>query len=84
MQFSAIKLALFFKELLDFHSLQKVFYRVTHVLVDRRRRKKFPIIPIVKLAKILKLSDNETHIKRQSVFQLETLSIHALGLTWIW
>ena len=38
------------------------------------------IIPIVKLARLWTLNDNEAHIERQSVFQLETLCNHTLGV----
>ena len=36
--------------------------------------------PIVKLAKIWTRSNNEAHIERQSVFQLETLCNYALDI----
>ena len=76
MQFSAIKLESFFKTFVDFHLYQYVFYRVTHVSVDIKKCSS--LFPKVKLAKIWTLMDNEAHIERQSVFQLQTLCNHAL------
>ena len=58
------------------HMFPQVFYRVPHV--SAVVTKSSLLSYIVKFAKILKLSEIETRIKIQSVFQLETLCNHAL------